>query len=472
MSIAEYFQEPNAERVLLVEIERNVSPAKTYYLSDGFYVTEPSDTPSNVGYSPVIGGSGLPEFRRTLNDPFTGNASTSFGNLELSDTDVAFTQGATKSYEEIFTPKGAKVRMFLAAPREVFPREDAVSLAVGTVQSFSGSTDGRYTIEISDNREIVAGSVLSVTDYPLTYGLVRNMTAVLADPAIRKYFVNQGAIESIDAVYDDGVLLSPLQYTVDLSNGSFILSNNPNGSITADVKGMKVGGVWLSTTQQIITDILSKAGVTGFTTEFSLASGTIGYLVKESVQLQTVLNDLCQGCGAYWLIDRTGILNFKTYPVVSGLGQVFTEVDLLSEAEYVTEENLFSTVNFTYKNNWTIQQPRVGASTVHSVFVQKPSEESEVSLLSVDSELQYTSSPVVRTYFDSLSDAESVGTAILNLFSTPRKYYSFTVPYINTLDLGSTCTIMVDALEATGVVTEVSDVFDGSYPTQRIKMIV
>ena len=43
---------------------------------------------------------------------------------------------------------------------------------------------------------------------------------------------------------------------------------------------------------------------------------------------------------------------------------------------------------------------------------------------------------------------------------------------MNTLDLGGTATLMLQAFEVTGVATEVVDVFDGSYPTQRIKLLV
>lgn len=472
MAILDYFQEPSAERILLVQIQRNISPAKTYYMADSYYVTEPSDTPANINYTSIIGGGGLPEFRRTLNDPFIGNASTSFGTLELSDTTCFYKQSTTTGEETIQTPKGAIVSCFLAAPVSEFPRADAIPLATGTVQRFSGSTDGSYSIEITDNREAVATKLLEITDYPLTYGLVRNMTPILADPATETYYVNQGAIESIDAIYDDGVLLAPIQYSVNLSTGAFTLVASPAGTVTADVKGMKVSGTWLSSTQQIITDILSKAGVSGFSVSYDLPSGTIGYIVKETSPLEGILNELCLGCGSYWLVDRLGSLNFKKYPVVSGMGELFTEKELLSEMAYETEENLFDSIKYTYKNNWTVIQPRVGATTPIAVFVQKESEDDSVILSSPDVELVYSDSPILKTYFDNQANAETVAQDILNLFSVPRKYYIFTAPFINTLDLGDTATVTTSDLEITGVVVEVADVFDGSYPTQRIKLLV
>lgn len=471
MAILDYFQEPNAERVLLVEIERNVSPAKRYYLADSLYITEPTDSPANVIYTNVIGGSGLPEFRRTLNDPFTGNASTSFGNLELVDTTVSFTQNTTKSEETIATPKGAKVFAFLAAPRRLFPRSDAIPLAVGSVERFSGNSEGNYSIEIVDSRQFIANKFLTITQYPLCFGQVRNVQAVLGDPAIRKYFVNQGQIESIDAVYDDGVLLTAgTQYSVNLTEGSFTLVNAPNGTITADVKGVKVGATWFSTTQQIITEILSRAGVTGFTTQFDLPTGIVGYVVRETTDLQTILNDLCSGCGGYWLVDRLGVLKFRRFPTVSGLGQVFTERELIETFSYETEENLFNSINYSYKNNWTKIQPRVGASAAIAAFVQKDAEQASFGSAS-DPELIYVTSPFIKTYFDVQADAQTVASSIFNIYSVPRKIYSITIPFMNTLDLGSTVTIMTANLEATGVVTEVVDVFDGSYPTQKVKIL-
>lgn len=472
MAILDYFQEPTAERVLLVEIERNVSPVKRYYLADGYYITEPTDSPANTIYSSIIGGSGLPQFRRTLNDPFTGNASTAFGSLELSDNIVSYIQDTNSGSETLIAPKGAKVTMLLAAPRDKFPRADALILAKGSVQAYSGSTDNRVVLEISDNRQLVAGALLEVTTFPYVYGQVRNYTPILTDVSNRVYTITVGAIQSVDAVYDDGVLLAPAQYTVNLTNATITLAANPAGTVTVDVKGLTSAGTWLSTTQQIITDILSRAGVTSFTTQYSLPSGIIGYVVKETTELQTILSDLCQGCGGYWLVDRLGILKFRTYPTVSGLGSVFTSRELLSEASYETEENLFSSIKFSYRQNWTVLQPRIGANAATAAFIQKESEESQVTATGLNTELVYMKSPVIKTYFDNLADAQTVATNILNIYSVERRYYSFTIPYLDTLDLGSTCTIMSNSIEATGVVTEVADIFDGSYPTQRIKMRV
>ena len=86
MTLSEYFATPDARRILLLEIQRTDAAATCYHISDEPYITDPADTPSSCAYSPIIGGSGLPEFRRVVNDVFDGGASTGFGTVTLAST--------------------------------------------------------------------------------------------------------------------------------------------------------------------------------------------------------------------------------------------------------------------------------------------------------------------------------------------------------------------------------------------------
>ena len=71
---------------------------------------------------------------------------------------------------------------------------------------------------------------------PVTLGQVFNIPPVLVDESNNVYQVHDGAVTSIDEVYEGGESLTlTTDYTVDLANGRFTLTSTPTGIITADV---------------------------------------------------------------------------------------------------------------------------------------------------------------------------------------------------------------------------------------------
>ena len=86
-TIAQYFQQLDAQRILLLHIARSDANTTTYRISSKPYATESTDTPASTLYSPIL--AGLPEFRRTLNEPWDGGASTGFGTVTLIDDEAA-----------------------------------------------------------------------------------------------------------------------------------------------------------------------------------------------------------------------------------------------------------------------------------------------------------------------------------------------------------------------------------------------
>lgn len=71
---------------------------------------------------------------------------------------------------------------------------------------------------------------------PVVLGQVYNIPPVLVDESNNVYQVHNGAITSVDAVYENGESLTlTTDYTVDLTNGRFTLVSAPTGIITADI---------------------------------------------------------------------------------------------------------------------------------------------------------------------------------------------------------------------------------------------
>lgn len=100
-------------------------------------------------------------------------------------------------------------------------------------ESITFTTDTTKTVTIS--------SSLKDTPKPLVFGQVYNIEPVLINAASLVYMVSNEKIQAIDAVYDKGIILTPVTgYRVDLDKGILELVNNPSGTITCDVKGVMI----------------------------------------------------------------------------------------------------------------------------------------------------------------------------------------------------------------------------------------
>ncbi len=475
MTINEYFATPDARRILLLEIQRTNAAATCYRISDEPYITDPADTPSSCAYSPIIGGSGLPEFRRVVNDVFDGGASTGFGTVTLASTSAAYTSSAGAGNAVMTLPRGTAVTLKVAAPRDQFAYSTAITLATGKINRIGGSSDGDLSLEIIDGSAAIASKQIAIdtATAPLCFGYCRNVTPFLTNPATLKYTVHDSAVNDIVAVYDDGVLLTlGTDYTKTNASGYFNLTGSPAGTITCDVQGAKVSGTWLQSTQAIIGNLLDRAGVTAYTRAYnSVPSGTIGLYLTATDTLGNILNKLMQGCAGYWLLDRTGVLNFSQYPLPAGGGTTYDDHALLDRVQVDESDRLYSTIKYQYRTNWTTQtQVRPAATAAQAAFAAAAGLLGNTTQATV-AEYTYTDSPLLVTYFDSSTDAAAVATRLQTLYGVPRKIISAVVPYSSALALGDLVTLAWFGTSYSGAVVSLGDVFDGAYPKQRITVV-
>ena len=473
-TIAEYFQQLDARRIVLLHIARSDANATTYRISSHPYATESTDTPASTLYSPIL--AELPEFRRTLNEIWDGGASTGFGTVTLIDDQAAYTNSVPASgFATMTLPRGAVVTVKMAAPRYLYPLSDAVTLAVGRVNRVGGDSDDRRTIEIVDQTKTIAAAPITVTPSvgPLTYGECYHITPVLTDPGTLKYAVHDGAVQSIDAVYDDGV---PVTFTATASAGTFTLALAPVGKVTADVKGAKptISGTptYVTSTQAIMEQLISRAGVTGLSTSFSLPSDTIGYHIPASTTLGQCLTDLAGGCAGYWLINRTGTLVVAQYPLPASGGTTFPYTVIIDQVTWTEWDRLHNPVRYLYKPNWSPGlQAKPAATTAVANFLAGQGEVGSVSITPA-AETTYTESPIFPTYFAGNSAAQTVAERLRTLYSVPRKLMECTLPYSETLSIGSTLTLSFNGTSYDGAVIAVADVFGEGPPVQRLTVLV
>lgn len=498
---AEYFAKPDAERILLLEITRNDGVGTTYYLSDAPYATEPSDTPSSIVFSPIIGAPGLPELKRTLSDPFDGVAATSFGTVTLVDalaafnfdtgvlavdgagtlldvdgTGTALDLGSGSGLSEMVLKRGAGVVVKIAGPRRLYAYTDALVLFKGTIARLGGDTDGNVTVEITDSSERIKAAVVPVgTAAPLTFGRCRNVTPFVVDPNTLTYAVHDGQINAILDVYDQGEALDRVSgYTVDLTTGQFALTAQPEGQVTVDVEGAVVNEKWLSSTADIIAELIRRAGVT-LTQSYLLDDGIIGLFLNQSVTLGDQMTSLCRGAAGYWLINALGEFEAAPFPMPGTRGPTYDESVILaadSPVTFIDDDRLHKSIAYSYRKNWSQLQAREGATADQAAFCNVQFLTGSADVAFPDSEYLYTDSDQLETFFDGEPSAQNAANHLLKIFNVPRQILSQVPLVYSTLrSLGDAITIYFNAKAYPGVILGLGDVFDGGYPLQHVDVL-
>lgn len=179
---------------------------------------------------------------------------------------------------------------------------------------------------------VEGGSDLKDEVKPLLFGERINIAPILTDAADRIYVIHDSSVNSIDNVFDRGVVLTNAgditalslpalenwtpeggKYVTDLAQGAFRLGATPDGPVTVDAKGddtatyiNKIADI----AQRIIenrTDLatadIDTSAVTTFNTD---RPGVAGIYIDSQANVQAVLSSLVGQVGGTWYFADDG----------------------------------------------------------------------------------------------------------------------------------------------------------------------
>ena len=324
----------NKERVVLVEANAYSGGTQvTRYFSNRGFTSYPTDTPANTAYEDIL--LSVPQLRSVLAEAFTGKSIVSFGELVIDNSSGVRDSWLTDAWD------GRDVLVYLGDP--AWAKADFRLVFKGTIDDISSSDTRRLSLRIRDRQHLLdvpvqvnrVGGTGPAKDQriPLAYGEVKNVPPVLVDAAARTYQWHDGQVQSVDAVYDNGVAIAT--YTTDLANGKITLTAAATGTITLDGKGSKTGGTYVNKigdiAQRIITERSSitlgdidTASVTALNTA---APGVAGvYFADDGTTVLQALDAVLGAAGAYFVIDRLGKLSMGLFEAPSGT-PVLTLID-------------------------------------------------------------------------------------------------------------------------------------------------
>lgn len=268
-------------RVVLADLVAHHDGAPvSRYLTNFPFITRPIDSPPNQPYADAV--LELPGFEARMSEAFTGRSMPSWGEMVIYNPNGMFDSWLEDGWD------GRAVTLRIGAPTWNLP--DFRPLLTGVVADIDAPARDTLAIKLRDKTHLfdkpiqttLIGGTTANKDQPvpLAFGQCFNVEPVLIAAATHTYQVHDGQIEAITAVRDGG---DPVAYTPNLAAGTFTLSAQPIGRITADVKGAKPAGTWLRTVGEIVQYLATaKAGLTTAEME-TLAEATNKFLCSETI---------------------------------------------------------------------------------------------------------------------------------------------------------------------------------------------
>lgn len=415
--------------VTLVE----VSTETPRYLSTVAYTTLPTDTPANLGYTPVV-ASGV-SFSERLS--LEGKASLSYGDIEIHNEDGSFDSWL----EDVWVNRAITI----SVGDITWPRSQFVTLFSGVVASFESRSSGRLNIILRDKMERlntpVSEAELGGTSenkdrlIPVTLGEVHNVSPLLVDAANHVYQVNNGQCEGIIEVRDNGV---PVSTTSNLFAGTFTLLASPAGTITASVQGVtpyvntvagcvKILVKSYGTPTERFTD--SDIDLTNFSNFDTANPQPVGVYLSDRSNVLAVVQELSESVGATLAMSREGKLRLIkfAFPVTSHSVEIEESDYEAGSFQLKSRPEVLAGVRLNFCKNWTVQTALdTGIPSEHKdLFAQEWLTTVVRDSATATAYRLYAEPEEVPTLLLRRSDAETEAQRRLDLWKTQRNVYAF-----------------------------------------------
>lgn len=324
--------DPVARRRYLVILEPYDPALETivpHYFSDDGFVTARTDTPADTYFDPRLLAALNFERQLFAGGQLSGRSVPGAGTLLLNNADGLLDPMTALAFD------GRRVRVLLGG--EGFVYSEFATIFDGTADGVEFD-DVSVTVRLRDLQSLFEAGVARGTyggtggldgraglkdrEKPLAFGRVYHVPAVLVDPATLTYQVHDGAIEEVDAVYDAGLALTRVggvpaagQFSVDTATGTFRLGASAAGTVTADLRGDKAGGIYVETVAGLIARLATTRAATeapipidaaGFAAFDASHGDRVGVWIHDGSTMGEVLDALADSVGAHYGFNRAG----------------------------------------------------------------------------------------------------------------------------------------------------------------------
>ncbi|WP_306603938.1 hypothetical protein [Azonexus sp.] len=318
---------------------------------------------------------------------------------------------------------------------------------------------------------------------PKVFGRVFNIPTPCVNTSRLIYQVNDGAVTTLDAVYDRGVALAagaayasqaemestaPAagQYRVWLAGGYFRLGSTPAGMVTADVTQGATAAA--RTVGQLLKSVATGPG--GISAVDVVDADISALDTKNSAQVgiwvdgkscREVLDQLCASIGAWWGFDRLGKFRCGRLeapagvPVIEILPADIISIDRIASNDPGRGVPAYQVV-LKYKRIWATQPTDIAGAVTDARRAELREEYRTVT--ATDAAIQTKHRLAVVLEFETLlvasADASAEAARRLALYSADRQMYETKIAYdaslVASVDIGNVAMLRIDRFGMAG----------------------
>lgn len=409
------------QRVILVEAE---SSNGTYYIGNTPYISEP---PGNQPYIDVV--TSIPSIRSRI------DGANEVGEIKVVNADGEFDDWLTYGWA------GWPLRVYLGDPD--WARSDFRLILDGVNDGLKVSNQNELALTWRDRGRLLEDPLQKNLDadnrpLPIALGTCFNVPPLVEDAGNLIYRVHQdGNLTSVDDVRDRGISVA----FTDNGDGTFTLTNNPDGKVTADVTGETTG-----TPQDIAEWIAAEAGETDY--DFSgLPSYSCGLYLQDDRSARKAIDEVVKSAGAVARWTRLGKMVAYQLDVPGTSSATFSPDDIQERGMSVARmEPPKTRIRLGYEKNFATQDEGSVAASVS--VANKDRYSREYREVKSDNNVSATY-PAAKedelrgTLITNTTDAQSEADRRASLRSTQRIVYSFSA-YAAPFQVGIGDTINVE----------------------------
>ena len=284
---AAWLADLSAPRVVLCEMDY---AGGTEHVSSHPYISLPTDTLPNQVYDDLL--------MEAVDIETRIDGLISFGEISLVD-DGSITDWVSRAWQ------GHEIRLYLGGPD--WPRDDFRLHAIGINNGITSARRGELSFEMIDqsaklDEPVDTGSLPDdAGPVPLALGSVYNAPAFRSSTTTLEYTASFLAVTALTPK-DIG---NTVPHTDGLTSGTFTLDNATNGELTVDIEEQH------NTPALIAQWVADHYGLT--VGDVDMPAYTVGLYYSNEVTGRQILDDLCEGLGAYWFLDPLGQLVMRQH---------------------------------------------------------------------------------------------------------------------------------------------------------------
>ncbi|RUR43379.1 hypothetical protein [Vreelandella populi] len=275
----------SASRILLAELHHSQG---VEYVATGPFISRPTDSDPNRVYDDCLTAA---VDISTRIDGLVG-----FGQVALLD-DGSITHWAANAWQ------GHPIRLYLGGPD--WSRDDFRLLANGRNGGISDARRGVLSFVMEDESSVFDERIDTgqlpddAGPVPLALGSIYNAPAYLLTPDPYRFKASFLPVTALNPK-DNG---NPVAHTNQMGDGTFDLSERLKGTLTVDIEEAH------NTPQKVCEWVADYYGVP--LGDIQLPGYRVGLYYNGDVSGAQILDELCQGLGAYWYRDALGALTVR-----------------------------------------------------------------------------------------------------------------------------------------------------------------